>query len=552
MRANKKSKAFKRKLKTAYFSAVNIDQVKDVTIGDELRSVASEFPELLALVEITDNGSIGRSWTYQTLLNDSLQLAEVLSNRHKKGTRVAVWAPNYPEWVILELAVALSGLVLVTANPSFQAEELEYVLKKSQSKELFVATSYRGNPMWEIAKTVASKLSTVQGLNDIRKLKKYINKNKAQVVRLNKPLPKVLPNDPVQIQFTSGTTGFPKGAKLHHMGLLNNAMSFQKRMGMEMGDRWLNCMPMFHCSGAAMAALGCLTLRATHFIMEKFEAKNWCEIVKSCEITYLQAVPTMFVEILSEWKKGNYKTSKIKGMSTGGSSVPPSLVQEINKVFGVRVQIVYGQTEASPVISLAWSDDTFDNITRSVGQPLPNIDVAIKDPINREIKNCGEIGEICSRGYNTMLEYHQNPEATKEAIDNDNWLHTGDLGVMDENGYLAVKGRVKEMIIRGGENIYPREIENYLLQHEDISEVAIVGVPDEKYGEIVGCFLKFKIGKSIDSLELKQYIRGKISPQKTPSFWVQITEWPLTGSGKIKKHLLREQYISGLLKPMPL
>ncbi len=550
MEKNKKSNEFNFNLQEAYTPPIKTEIVEEITIGEELQRAASDSPQLLALVQIKDDGSIGRTWTYSQLYDDCVLLARVLAVKHKKGTRIAVWAPNYPEWVIVEFAAALAGLVLVTVNPSFQSDELKYVLEKSQSEELYVARSFRGNPMWKIAEDVTSKLSFVKGMKDIQDWDDLYERNSEVEFSKTNSLPDVYPRDPVQIQFTSGTTGFPKGAKLHHMGLLNNAKSFQIRMGMEKGDHWLNCMPMFHTSGAGMATLGCLAMRATHFIMERFDAKNWCAVVEREKINFLTAVPTMFVEILDAWKSGSYGVSKIKGMTSGGTSVPPSLVKELHDLFGVWIQIVYGQTESSPVITLAWADDSLDNLTNSIGQPLPNIEVSIRSPKTNKILKVGETGEICSRGYNTMLEYHQNPEASNETIDSDNWLHTGDLGVMDNQGYVRISGRVKEMIIRGGENIYPKEIENILLEHEAISEVAIVGIPDKKYGEIVGCFIKFEEEQVLNSAELKDFIRQKISPQKTPAFWVEIDEWPLTGSGKIKKFSLREQFETGTLLPL--
>ena len=547
MDSNKRSKEFRRELREAYFPAIKTEEILNTTIGEELKKASNDSGNMMALVQVQDDGSIGRSWTYEELYKDCLELAKRMSSRHKKGTRVAVWAPNYPEWVIIEYAASLAGLILVTVNPSFQEDELKYVLEKSQSEELYVAKSFRGNPMWDIAKKVTDKMPSVKRMVDIQDWDELFSLNDSGSESLTNSLPEVAPRDPVQIQFTSGTTGFPKGAKLHHMGLFNNAKSFQTRMGLEKGDRWLNCMPMFHTSGAGMATLGCLAMRATHYIMERFDARNWCEVVEKEKINFLTAVPTMFVEILEEWKKGNYQESKLKGMTSGGTSVPPTLVKELHQTFGVWLQIVYGQTESSPVITLAWADDSLENLTNSLGQPLPNLDVSIRDPQTNKVMGLNEVGEICNRGDNTMLEYHQNPDATSETIDDEQWLHTGDLGTMDAEGYVRIAGRVKEMIIRGGENIYPKEIENSLLEHNDISEVAIVGLPDKKFGEIVGCFLKFEKGQKLTSTDLKSFIRKKISPQKTPAVWIEVDEWPLTGSGKIKKYALREQLSDGLL-----
>ena len=541
---NEKQPEFEFDLKESFSPAVLIEEISENTIGEELRAAAKDSPDLLALIQIKEDGSRGKVWTYAELYADAVDLAKVLAAKHEKGSRIAVWAPNYPEWVLIEFGSALAGLVLVTVNPSYQVDELKYILEQSQSRELYVANSFRGNPMRSIAEKAVSEMKEEITLVDVQDWDQIFARGDHNIMVQNE-LPNVFPRDAAQIQYTSGTTGFPKGAKLHHQGLLNNAKSFQIRMSMKRGDNWLNCMPMFHTSGAGMATLGCLALRASHFIMERFDAKVWCQVVEREEINFLTAVPTMFVEILEEWRAGEFGVPKIKGMTSGGTNVPPSLVKEIKETFGVWIQIVYGQTETSPVISLAWSNDSLENLTNSVGQALPNVEVSIRDPQKKHVLPIGTTGEICCRGYNTMLEYHENDSATKETMDSNNWLYTGDLGSMDRQGYINVSGRVKEMIIRGGENIYPKEIENVLLENEAISEAAIVGIPDSKYGEIVGCFIKFEKDRHLSSEQLKKFIRAKISPQKTPAFWVEVDEWPLTGSGKIRKFVLREEYLKG-------
>jgi fatty-acyl-CoA synthase len=304
-------------------------------------------------------------------------------------------------------------------------------------------------------------------------------------------------------------------------------------------------MPMFHCSGCAILALGGLGVGATQLLAPMFDPQMIARVIERERPQMLFGVPTMIVAMIDEVEKSGRDVSSVKRIQSGGSMVAPELVRKAEAVFGAMIQIVYGQTECSPVITFAWTDDSVEDLTETIGQPLPHMDVAILDPRTNKVLPIGEQGEICTRGYHVMTAYNDNPEATAKAIDKDGWLHTGDLGRMDRRGYLKITGRVKEMIIRGGENLFPAEIENAMLEHEALAEVAVVGVPHEKWGEEVACFMRARGSVKPSAAELKAFIRARLSPQKTPAYWIWVDAWPLTGSGKIQKFKLAEGFARG-------
>jgi fatty-acyl-CoA synthase len=535
---------FQTTLATSHFLPINQGEIRDITVGDLLREAVAHAPDRVGLKEMNLAGEIDRVWTYAELLRDSEKLAHALLTRHQPGERIGIWSYNTPEWVLMEMAAALAGLTLVTVNPSFQPREVKYVLEQSGSVALYTVQSYRGNPMWETAEQLMAELPKVRELIDLAD-------HNALFAGSDKvlPLPEVKPRDPVQIQYTSGTTGFPKGAVLHHKGVTNNAFLHHDRFGFEDGDVYLNFMPLFHTGGCGVGNLGTLSKAGTLIIAAVFDPGAVNKVIEGEKVTHILGVPTMLVAILQAQKGNPVDLSSIRGISSGGSMVAPELVLQTESVFGCKPQIIYGQTETSPILTMAWRDDTLEDATRTVGQPVPHTEVAIVDASSGEIKPIGEIGEIWARGYMVMLEYNDNPEATAKTVDQQGWLHTGDLGTMDERGYVSVTGRLKEMIIRGGENLFPAEIENAMLEHPNISEVAVVGMPDEKWGETVACFLRFEDG-IVAREELVTFCRERLSPQKTPSNWIAVKEWPLTGSGKIQKFVLRDQLVEGLHEPL--
>ncbi|HBK91162.1 MAG TPA: long-chain fatty acid--CoA ligase [Parvularcula sp.] len=510
-----------------------------LTIGDLLKRQAEIRGPSIALEELSARGEIGRIWTYSELYADAGRLAKALAARHAKGARIAVFANNIPEWLLLEYASAMAGLTLVTVNPAFQPRELKFVLEQSRSEAIYYVEEFRGNPLAKIVDEVCGEIAAIQRrilLTDHAALFAGADHGR---------FPEVLPSDICQIQYTSGTTGFPKGALLHHWGLLKNGHDALARGGVDPGDSFVHHMPLFHTTGCAILALGGLARGATMLLAPLFDADMLVRVIERERPSFMLGVPTMIVALIEAAQKGGRDVSSIKRIMSGGSMVPPELVRKAQAVFGSVIQIIYGQTEASPVITQTRHDDSFEDLCGTIGVPLDDVEVSIRDVATNRTAPIGVQGEICARGYLIMDGYNDNPEATAIAVDKDGWLHTGDLGRMDERGFLKITGRVKEMIIRGGENLFPAEIENALLEHEAILEIAVVGVPDEKWGEQVACFMRAKGDARPAPADLKAFLRARLAAQKTPAYWIWVDAWPLTGSGKIQKFKLTEAFVRG-------
>jgi fatty-acyl-CoA synthase len=529
-------------LSKSYFPAHTDQPIWETSIGDLLREVVARDPSSPALVEINQAGVAARRWTYGALLEDSESLAMALSTRFEPGERIVVWAPNLPEWVLMEYAAAMAGLILVTANPAFQVKELRYVVEQSGAVGIFLVESFRGNPMADIAVEAIDGLPAIREMMDLNNREVLYRHGDRPAV-----LPKVAPGDAAQIQYTSGTTGFPKGAVLSHRGLINNARFYATRCGVTKDTVCINPMPMFHTSGCGMATLGSLQAGSQMILVSLFDPSAVNRLIATEKVTNALAVPTMLIAMLEAFEQQPHDFSNLKVVSSGGSTVAPEIVRRVSKTFDCAFSVVYGQTEASPIITQHHASDSFKDICETVGQPLDQTDVSIRRVEDNAVAGIGEVGEICARGPSTMIGYHANQAATDAALDAEKWLHTGDLGVMDERGYVRVTGRVKEMIIRGGENHFPAEIENILLEHPDVTDVAVVGLPDEKWGEIIAAFIRTEGNLALDESELRRHCRDQLAPQKTPVVWAKVDAFPLTGSGKIQKFRLREQYLAGEL-----
>ena len=526
-------------LTKSYFPAQGGTPPKPLTICDMLRASAERSPELAAVKELTYDGKIARIWTYAQLLTDSERLGRALASRHPEGARIAVYANNIPEWILLELGCAFANLTLVTVNPAYQERELKFVLEQSRAQAIYYVESYRGNPMGKIVKAVCDALPAITQRIVLDDHAAIFAGEDQGVLRIAKP------RDPAQIQYTSGTTGFPKGALLHHHGLVQNGIDAVARGGIKEGDSFVHHMPLFHTTGCAVLVLGGLASRATMLLSPNFDPAVIIEVIEREKCDFILGVATMLVALIAETRHSGRDVSSVKRIMSGGAMVAPQLCNDAVEVFGAPIQIVYGQTETSPVQTQTWYDDNIEDLTETIGQPLPYTEMSIRDPRTNEVLPIGEQGEICARGYHVMLEYNDNPDATAAAIDADGWLHSGDLGRMDARGYFRITGRIKEMIIRGGENLFPAEIENAMLEHSAIDEVAVVGVPDEKWGEQVVCFIRSNSDHTFSPAELKAFVRERLSPQKTPAYWITVNDWPLTGSGKIQKFKLTEMYVAG-------
>jgi fatty-acyl-CoA synthase len=524
----------------SYWVAADSDVVLEQTVGDLLRWAAGQAPDVTALVEGHPEAERRRRWTYSELLDESEQAARALLGRFTPGERVAVWANNIPEWVFLEMAAALAGLTLVTVNPALRADELHHVLSQSGASGIFLRQEYRGNPM---ADTLAGIRSALPDLRETVRFEEWPAFRASGSA--TEPLPEVRPEHPAQIQYTSGTTGMPKGAVLHHRGITNNArLSYVPVLGLRRGDVHVNPMPLFHTAGCVLATLSSIASLGTHVLLPFFDPGLQLELVESERSVVFGGVPTMLIGLLNHPGFARTDLSSVRVALSGGAVVPPELVRRTETALDVPMCIIYAQTEASPGITMTQPGDDAQDRAETLGRPLPRIEVRIVDPQDATTTvPIGTVGEICTRGYHVMTGYFDAPEETKTAIDSEGWLHTGDLASMDDRGYLRIGGRLKEMIIRGGENIYPREIEQVLFAHPDVLDVAVVGVPDQVWGEQVAAFIRPAPGATPSEDELAGYARARLAPHKTPRVWVFVDEFPLTGSGKVQKFLLRDRLI---------
>ena len=513
-------------------------KIWDTTVGVHLREVAADHPDLVAMVEIDDAGEARGKWTYSNLLVNSDRLARSLASRFAPGEKVVVWAPNIPEWIFMEYACGLAGLVLVTANPSFQAKELRYVLEQSGAVALFMVDEFRGNPMREIAENATASIESIRELINLSDEAALHARGDLEGV-----LPAVAPDDAAQIQYTSGTTGFPKGAVLSHKNLINNARLYCDRKEVGRHSVWANFMPLFHTAGCATGALGCLQAACKMLLIKRFDADIFAKLIEEQGVTTCFAVPTMLFGLLDALERKPRDMSSLEVISTGGAPVPPELVRRVRNRLDCHLLSAFGQTEHSPMICLNPIEATQEQIVETAGQPLPQTEVSIQSPEDGRVMPIGKVGEICARSYGVMIGYNDNPDATGAAIDEDGWLHTGDLGTMDAQGFIRVTGRMKDMIIRGGENLFPAEIEAVLVEHSQIRQVAVVGLPDEKWGEIIAAFMLSETPLELHGL--KAYCRKHLSPQKIPTTWVQVPEFPLTGSGKVQKYAIRDKFLAG-------
>ena len=527
----------------SYWEKDEREPVVDTTVGDLLRDTATAVPDRTALVAGVADPAARRRWTYAELLDESERAARALLGRFEPGERVAVWAPNIPEWVVLEMGAGLAGVVLVTVNPAYRPAELAYVLRQSRSAGILAVPEFRGNPMAASLEQVRPELEDLREVISFDGWDEFLASGSPQ-----QALPRVGPDDPAQIQYTSGTTGFPKGAHLHHRGIVNNARFTARLFEVADGDVWMNPMPLFHTGGCVLGALGTLWARATHVPVLAFDPGLVLELVETERANVMGGVPTMLIAMMEHPAFATRDLSSLRSVLSGGSTVPAELVRRIESTLGIRFGIVYGQTEASPVITQTRLDDTPEDKAETIGRPQPQQDVKIVDPATGDVVPVGQIGEICARGYNVMLGYFEMPDATAETIDADGWLHTGDLATMDDRGYLRIEGRLKDMVIRGGENLYPREIEELLFTHPAVAEVAVLGVPDDTWGEELAAVVRRAAGhEAVTDVELRTFVRERLAPQKAPRIWAFVDELPLTPSGKIQKFVLRERLEKGEL-----
>lgn len=531
-----------------------------VTVGKLLEEKAKLHPEHEAVVY----ADRGLKMTYKQF-DDYCRLVArgFMGLGIEKGEHVAIWATNVPEWLACQFATGKMGAVLVTVNTNYRAAELEYLLKQSDSTTLLLIERYRDSSYIDILYEIAPELRECRpGRLQAKRLPKLKNvivigdkrypgaytwhdilalAHDVTEEQLDEQMNSLDPHDVINMQYTSGTTGFPKGVMLTHYNIVNNAYNIAQCMKLTKADRLCIPVPFFHCFGCVLGTLACVSVGATMVPVQEFHPKQVLQAVQDEKCTALHGVPTMFIAELNDPDFEKYDLSSLRTGIMAGSPCPIEVMKAVMEKMGAReITIAYGQTESSPVITQTRTDDPIYLRVETVGRALPNVEVKIVDPSTNEEVPPGVQGELCTRGYHVMKGYYNNPEATKEVIDEDGWLHTGDLAVMDENGYCRITGRLKDMIIRGGENIYPREIEEFLYKHPKILDVQIVGVPDEKYGEEVMAWIILKDGETATADEIREFCRGKISRHKIPRYIEFTNSFPMTASGKIQKFKLRE------------
>lgn len=538
----------------------------NVSVGKLLEDSAAKQPDHEAVVY----ADRGLRYTYKEFNEVCRKVARgLMSLGIEKGENVAIWATNTPEWVTCQFATGKMGAVLVTVNTNYQAAELEYLLKQSDSSTIILMEQFRDHSYIDTLYRIVPELKTAEpGKLQSKKLPKLknvivlgenhypgtytwndiLNMSKDVTEELLDEQMKTLDsNEVINMQYTSGTTGFPKGVMLTHSNIINNALNVATCMGLEKNDRLCIPVPFFHCFGCVMSTLACVTVGATMVPVQEFNPKQVLQTIQDEKCTALHGVPTMFIAELNDSDYDKYDLSTLRTGIMAGSNCPIEVMKAVvNKMGASEITIAYGQTESSPVITQTRTNDPIELRVSSVGKALPNVEVKVVEPGTNEEVPPGVQGELCTRGYHVMKGYYNNPDATKEAIDEEGWLHTGDLAIMDESGYFKITGRIKDMIIRGGENIYPREIEEFLYQHPKVLDVQVVGVPDEKFGEEVAAWLILKEGETADAEEIRDYCKGQISRHKIPRYIEFTSEYPMTASGKIQKFKLREQTVDML------
>jgi fatty-acyl-CoA synthase len=531
------------------------------TIGDLFDRVTEKIPDNEALVSCHQ----GLRYTYRQLQAACDLLARgLMACGIQKGERVGIWSPNYAEWVITQFATAKIGAILVNVNPAYRVHELEYALRQSRCRALIVAPPYKTTHFAALLREVCPELedSAPGRLSAARlpQLRTVIalgaqsvggaNTWQQVMAMAHEVSPDLLAarqrslnfDDAINIQYTSGTTGLPKGATLSHHSILNNGFFIGQRMRFTERDRLCIPVPFYHCFGMVLGNLACVTHGATMVLpAEVFDPRKTLQAVAVERCSALHGVPTMFIAELGLPDFDDYDLSSLRTGIMAGSPCPVDVMKQVRTKMGMEeITICYGMTETSPVSFQTMTTDSIEKQVSTVGRVHPHVECKIINPESGAVVPRGEPGELLSRGYIVMLGYWEDPVATTQAVDSARWMHTGDLATMDMEGYVTIVGRSKDMIIRGGENVYPREVEEFLYGHPQIQDVQVIGVPDKKYGEEVMAWVILKPGQTTTADELTDYCRGKIAHYKVPRYWRMTDQFPMTVSGKVQKYKLRE------------
>ena len=520
----------------------------DETIGANLARTVAEHGDNEALVSRHQ----GIRWTYREFAARVTDLASGLIGLGlEPGDRVGLWSPNYAEWTLVQYATAEIGVVLVNINPAYRTHELAYALNQSGCKVLFAAPSFKTSDYIDMVEQVQPECPRLERAvffweddwDEIVAGSPAVDEAAVAERRTG-----LRPDEPINIQYTSGTTGFPKGATLSHRNILNNGFFVTELQHIGPGDRVCIPVPFYHCFGMVMGNLGCTTHGATMVIpSDAFDPVHVLDTVQAERCTALYGVPTMFIAELGLPDFATYDLTSLRTGVMAGSPCPVEVMKAcVDEMHMEDVTICYGMTETSPVSTQTLPDDSLHHRTATVGRAHPHVEIRVAAPETGETLARGETGEFCTRGYSVMSGYWDDDERTAEAIDSDGWMHTGDLAVMADDGYVNIVGRIKDMVIRGGENVYPREIEEFLYSHPDIEDVQVIGVPDERYGEELMAWVKLRPGADVADHDLRDFCQGKIAHFKVPRYFKFVDQFPLTVTGKVQKFKMRDQAVEDL------
>ena len=533
------------------------------TIGEVIKETANHYPDNPALICPQFNVR----YSYSQLYDQCRRTARgLLALGIKRGDHVSVWTTNVPEWVYLQYALGMVGGVLVTINTNYQSHELEYILKQSDSTTLFLIDTYRDTSFYNTVRKIIPELDAAEpgklvfGKLPLLKNVIYIGEKEnptgmfkfSDLIKMGEKITEqelddrmnsLTDDDVINMQYTSGTTGFPKGVMLTHHNIVNNARMVGDVMGLTEKDSLLIQVPVFHCFGCVMSTLNCVYHGSAMVLLEFFDPQKALEMIAQEKCTAVNGVPTMFVTILRHPDYDHYDLTSLRTGIMAGAPCPIETMNQVNtKMHCSEIVIAFGQTESSPVMTMTRRDDPVELRVATVGRLLPDIEGKIIDPESGKDLPAGTQGEIVTRSACVMKGYYKMPDATANTIDQDGWLHTGDLGVVDKNGYFKVTGRIKDMIIRGGENIYPRELEEFLFTHPKVVNVQAIGIADKKYGEQVLAAIQLKNGQTATAEEFVEFCKGKIARHKIPKYWEFVDSYPMTASGKIQKFKMRELF----------
>jgi fatty-acyl-CoA synthase len=527
--------------------------MRDLTVGGLLDEAAGQWPDQEAVVfSAYEDIGISARWTYAELQERARRVGKALiASGIELGERFGIWATNIPEWLELQFGAAYAGAVVVPLNPLYRTSEVEFVLGKSGAAACFVLPENRGANLWEMTLEASIDLDHVRLLvplgeaPGVTSWQEWLaSGDSVDEDLLERRRAAVRAEDTSQIQFTSGTTGFPKGAELSHGGIVNDARLFAARATLPQHGRHSNPMPYFHCGGCVMSTLGSVATGSAQMPAVSFDPARIARTIEEERCTSVSVVPTMMIGLEEQVARDGRDLSSLEVVVTGGSPVPPEVMNRWIERYGVGINNTYGMTECSPVICATLPGDTVELQTTTVGPALPHVEVDIVEPGGTEPLPLGAEGELRSRSAMVMKGYWDNPDASAEAIGADGFMRSGDLAKMDENGYVSITGRAKEMIIRGGENIYPAEIENAIRELDAVADVAVIGVPDERYGEVCAAYLRLAEGVSLTHDELREQMTGRVARFKIPAHTRVVEELPLTLSGKVQKFKLRELFLA--------